>query len=55
MIWCGFDESDFVAAGLNGQAYARLAWDEAGYSMSRSARAEQVGRREEVKVAASDN
>ena len=35
--------------------HARLACDEAGHWMSRLARAEQVGRREEVKVAASEN
>ena len=48
VVWCGFDESDFVAAG-------RLACDEARHWISRLARAEQVGWREEVKVAASEN
>ena len=35
--------------------HARLACDEARYWMSRLARAAQVDRREEVKVAASEN
>jgi hypothetical protein len=35
--------------------HARLACDEGGHWISRLARAEQVGRREEVKVAASEN
>ena len=35
--------------------HARLACDEAGHWISRLARVEQVGRREEVNVAASEN
>ena len=35
--------------------HARLTCDEAGHWLSGLARAEQVGRREEVKVAASEN
>ena len=60
----GFEQTTKYRRGINPvwvvtpgiiRGRARVACDEAGHWMSRLARAEQVNRREEVKVAGSEN
>ena len=54
--WFGVDSMSRISLQLGWMVgRARLARDEAGHWISRFARAEQVGRREEVKVAGSEN